>query len=41
MSINVIKPPLINFIEGSLKITYKSRPEAKKTTVFAESTLKL
>jgi len=41
MSINLIKPDLKNFKEGTIKIIYKTRPGSKKNIVFAEATLNL
>ena len=41
MSINLLKSPLINFKEGSIKINYKTRPGDKKQEVLAQATLNL
>ena len=41
MSINLLKTPLINLKEGSIKINYKTRPGDKKQVTLAEATLNL
>ena len=41
MSINLLKSPLINLKEGSIKINYKTRPGDKKQVTLAEATLNL
>jgi P pilus assembly chaperone PapD len=41
MSINLPRTPSINFDEGTIKITYKTRPGEEKQRIFAESILPL